>query len=182
MLAGALGLFGIAVVAWAIFVNDPLGGEPTAVVATGVPTKTPAGGRPAPPRGRIGQGPRSSATAPTDKAMRSPPAYTRLAPPPGSKTITIIDGSSGKHQDVIIPGKPSDLAPKAPADRRLLELTVTAPSRRSRPTARGRSSLYAHPRKLPAGKTDAPRIAIIVGGLGISATGTAEPSRNCRGR
>ena len=35
ILAGVLGLFGIAVVAWAIFVNDPLGGEPTAVVATG---------------------------------------------------------------------------------------------------------------------------------------------------
>ena len=42
ILAGALGLFGIAVVAWAIFVNDPLGGEPTAVVATGSPAKTPA--------------------------------------------------------------------------------------------------------------------------------------------
>ncbi len=26
-------------------------------------------------------------------------------PPPGSKTITIIDGSSGKHQDVVLPGK-----------------------------------------------------------------------------
>ena len=35
-------------------------------------------------------------------------------------------------------------------------------------------TLYAHPRKLPADKTDAPRIAIIVGGLGISATGTAD--------
>ena len=31
ILAGVLGLFGIAVVAWAIFGNDPLGGEPTAV-------------------------------------------------------------------------------------------------------------------------------------------------------
>ena len=41
ILAGVLGLFGIAVVAWAIFVNDPLGGEPTAVVATGPLAKMP---------------------------------------------------------------------------------------------------------------------------------------------
>ena len=35
-------------------------------------------------------------------------------------------------------------------------------------------TLYAHPRQMPAGKGDAPRIAIIVGGLGISASGTAD--------
>ena len=34
MLAGALGMVGLVVVLWAAFVNDPLGGEPTAVVAT----------------------------------------------------------------------------------------------------------------------------------------------------
>ena len=41
---------------------------------------------------------------------------------------------------------------------------------------------FAHPRQLPPDKTDAPRIAIIVGGLGISATGTADACRSCRGR
>ena len=40
--AGTLGLLGIAVIAWAIFVNDPLGGEPTAVVAISSPAKKPA--------------------------------------------------------------------------------------------------------------------------------------------
>ena len=65
ILAGVLGLFAIAVVAWVVFVNDPLGGEPTAVVATGPP-------------------PLSVVTPAAPK------------PPPGSKTITIIDGSSGR--------------------------------------------------------------------------------------
>jgi len=34
ILAGALGLSGLVVVAWATFVHDPLGGQPVAVVAT----------------------------------------------------------------------------------------------------------------------------------------------------
>ena len=40
LLAGALGLSGVVVVAWAALVNDPLGGEPTAVVATKAPPST----------------------------------------------------------------------------------------------------------------------------------------------
>src|SRR6185437_2104860 len=39
--AGTLALLGIAVIAWAIIVNDPLGGEPTAVAAISSPTKKP---------------------------------------------------------------------------------------------------------------------------------------------
>jgi hypothetical protein len=37
LLAGVLGVSGLVVVAWAAFVSDPLGGEPTAVVATNAP-------------------------------------------------------------------------------------------------------------------------------------------------
>ena len=33
LVAGALGVFGLVVVGWAALVNDPLGGEPVAVVA-----------------------------------------------------------------------------------------------------------------------------------------------------
>ena len=167
ILAGALGLFGIVVVAWAIFVNDPLGGEPTAVVATGSPAKPQA--KPA------GEGQQQSRhdEPPSDKAP-STTVVIPAAPPPGSKTITIIDGSSGKHQDVVIPGKSSGLAPKAPVDQRLLETTHHGAIPKIAPDGVRPFTLYAHPRKLPADKTDAPRIAIIVGGLGISATGTAD--------
>ena len=103
ILAGVLGLFGIAVVAWAIFVNDPLGGEPTAVVAT-----DPLVNKQVKPAGDGQQRSRherpSFDTAPP-ASVATPPAPT---PPPGSKTITIIDGSSGKHENVVVPGKSSD--------------------------------------------------------------------------
>jgi len=168
ILAGALGLFGIVVVAWAIFVNDPLGGEPTAVVATGSPAKPQA--KPA------GDGQQQSHRdgPPSDKAPSTTVVIPAAAPPPGSKTITIIDGSSGKQQDVVIPGKSSGSAPKAPVDQRLLETTRHGAIPKIAPDGARPFTLYAHPRKLPADKTDAPRIAIIVGGLGISATGTAD--------
>ena len=168
ILAGALGLFGIVVVAWAIFVNDPLGGEPTAVVATGSPAKPQA--KPA------GDGQQQSRHdgPPSDKAPSVKVAIPAAAPPPGSKTITIIDGSSGKQQDVVIPGKSSGSAPKAPVDQRLLETTRHGAIPKIAPDGARPFTLYAHPRKLPADKTDAPRIAIIIGGLGISATGTAD--------
>jgi hypothetical protein len=111
ILAGLLGLFGIAVLVWAIFVNDPLGGEPTAVVATGSIAK-PA----AKPHADSQPRPRTdeplSAKAPTVK-VTIPSAVT---PPPGSKTVTIIDGSSGKRQDVIIPGQSSGPVQKPPVD------------------------------------------------------------------
>ena len=171
ILAGVLGLFGIAVVAWAIFVNDPLGGEPTAVVATGPLAKMPV----KPAASSDGRqysrhdGP-SSDKAPSAK-VAIPAAVT---PPPESKTITIIDGSSGKRQDVIIPGKSSGNVQKAPADQRLLETTRHGAIPRIAPDGARPFALYARPRQLPADKTDAPRIAIIVGGIGISATGTAD--------
>jgi uncharacterized protein len=189
ILAGALGLFGIAVVAWAIFVNDPLGGEPTAVVTTGALIKTPAAsGGDGQQHGRH-DGQLADKTA-ADKATsdKAPAAKTPgdktpavsvaipadIAPPPGSKTITIIDGSSGKHQNVIVPGKSSDLAPMAPADRRLLEVTSHGAIPQISPDGVRPFILYSHPRKVPADKNGAPRIAVIVGGLGISATGTAD--------
>ena len=168
ILAGALGLFGIVVVAWAIFVNDPLGGEPTAVVAIGspvIPQAKPAGD---------GEQHSRHDGPPSDQAPSTNVVIPAAAPPPGSKTITIIDGSSGKHQDVVIPGKSSGLAPKAPVDQRLLETTHHGAIPKIAPDGVRPFTLYAHPRKLPADKTDAPRIAIIVGGLGISATGTAD--------
>jgi hypothetical protein len=169
ILAGVLGLFGIAVMAWAIFVNDPLGGEPTAVVATGPLAKMQAK-----PDGDGQQHSRYDGPS-SDKAPSASAAIPAAAPPPpGSKTITIIDGSSGKHQDVIIPGKSSGNAQKAPVDQRLLETTRHGAIPTIAPDGARPFTLYAHPRKLPAGKTDAPRIAIIVGGLGISAMGTAD--------
>jgi hypothetical protein len=114
IVAAVLGLFGIAILVWAIFVNDPLGGEPEALVATGSLAKVPA--KPA----TVDYGQQnsrhdgsSSDKAPSVKVV-TPAA---VAPLPGSKTITIIDGSSGKRQDVVIPGSSNDGAQKESANQ-----------------------------------------------------------------
>jgi polysaccharide deacetylase 2 family uncharacterized protein YibQ len=168
ILAGALGLFGIAVVVWAIFVNDPLGGEPTAVVSTSSITKKTDAAGDGQQHSRY-DGPSIAAPAATAAA---PPAT--VTPPPGSHTVTIIDGSSGKHQDVIIPGKSSSNAQMVPLDQRFLETTSHGPIPKIAADGARPLTFYSHPRQIPAGKSDAPRIAIIVAGLGISASGTAE--------
>jgi polysaccharide deacetylase 2 family uncharacterized protein YibQ len=170
LLAGVLGLFGLAMLAWAVFANDPLGGQPTAVVATVQPTpgqaKAEAGGD-----GR--QHARHDGMAGATHVAAAVVAKQAVAPPPGSKTVTIIDGSSGQSRNVVIPGKTADSA-KAPADHRLLETTrhglipkVAADG--TRPLTR-----YAQLRKVPPNEKDWPRIAVIVGGLGISASGTTD--------
>jgi hypothetical protein len=168
ILAGVLGLFGIAVVVWAIFVNDPLGGEPIAVVSTSSIAKKMDAAGDGQQHSRY-DGPSVAAPAAT---VAMPPAT--VTPPPGSHTITIIDGSSGKHQDVIIPGKSSNNTPVSPLDQRFLETTTHGAIPKIAADGARPLTFYSHPRQIPAGKSDAPRIAIIVGGLGISASGTAE--------
>jgi polysaccharide deacetylase 2 family uncharacterized protein YibQ len=170
LLTGALGLFGVAVVVWTVFVKDPLGGEPTAVVSTG-PLAKKAAEKPA------GDGQQQ---AHHDGAvLGSAPAVNvaipaQVAPPPGNKTITIIDGSSGKHEEVILPDKGSDAAPKAAGGQANLEATRQGAIPKVAADSARPFRAFAHPRQLPPDKTGAPRIAVIVGGLGISATGTAD--------
>ena len=170
ILAGLLGLFGIVVVSWAIFVNDPLGGEPVAVVAT-----NPQATAQAKPDSSGDGREHAHHDGAADKAAEnaSTPAVTAAAPP-GSKTITIIDGSSGKHQDVFVPDKSNGNAQKAPIDQRLLETTRHGAIPKISPDGARPFTVYAHPRQLVPPKSDAPRIAIVIGGLGVSASGTAD--------
>jgi uncharacterized protein len=111
ILAGILGLFAIAVVAWAIFVNDPLGGEPAAVATTGSIAKPPVK-----PDTDSQQRSRSDEPSPVKATTAKVVVAPAVTPPPGSKTITIIDGSSGKRQDVIIPGQSNGNAQKPPGN------------------------------------------------------------------
>ena len=177
LLAGILGLFGLLVVSWAVFVNDPLGGEPTAVVVA----KQPGASQAKPDSGDGKQhtrydGQAAAAPNPAQAAAAAVPATT---PPPGSKTITIFDGSSGKSQQVVIPGNSSSAAPNAPADKapvdqNMLETTRHGAIPKLGSDGRRPSALYARPRQLPANRKDSPRIAIVIGGVGISASGTAD--------
>jgi polysaccharide deacetylase 2 family uncharacterized protein YibQ len=166
LLAGVLGLFGLAMLGWALFGNDPLGGEPTAVVATVQPAPGQAeasgdGRHHARHDGMAGGTPAAAAVV----------AKRAAAPPPGSKTVTIIDGSSGQSRNVVIPGKTGDSA-KAPVDHELLETTRHGLIPKVAADGTRPLTLYANLRKVPPNKKDWPRITVIVGGLGISASGT----------
>ena len=169
ILAGALGVFGLLAVSWALFVNDPLGGEPVAVVATKLPAQAAAA---KPDEGDGKQ--HSRHDGPTDKAPDPTIAAAKVAPPPGSKTVTIIDGSSGKSQEVVIPGNSSGVPPKATIDPKMLETTRHGAIPQIAPDGTRASALFARPIELPPNRKDLPRIAIVVGGLGISASGTAD--------
>jgi polysaccharide deacetylase 2 family uncharacterized protein YibQ len=182
LLAGLLGLTGLVVVAWAALVNDPLGGEPIAVVAT----KAPGAGQPT-----MAGGDGKEHSRHDGMAAQTPDMAKKEAAPPGSKTITIIDGSSGESKSVLIPGM-SDSAgeghaadqPKGKlsaksggmkaADPKLLETTRHGQIPKIAADGARAAVVYAHPRPLPAGRKDSPRIAIVIGGLGVSASGTAD--------
>src|SRR5207237_6712919 len=144
LLAGALGLSGVVVVAWAAFVNDPLGGEPVAVVGTKLSPAIQAGRdsdgkQHARHDGMAGSAPDALAAA----------AKTAAPPPPGSKTVTIIDGSSGARQQVTIPGTADDGASKPLLEPKLIEATRHGAIPKIGPDGVRSSTRYAHPRELP---------------------------------
>src|SRR5882757_3076842 len=98
-IAVVLGLVLTAFIGFALFNDNPLGGEPVARVALG-PTKSSSGEKAAEGHGE----PAKEAKSATEAAKQ---------PPAGQKTITIIDGSSGARHDVVVAG---DGAEKVEAD------------------------------------------------------------------
>lgn len=178
--AGLIGLtlFIAAFGGWALFGDNPFGGEPMAVVAVapatddGPPVIKPDAKKPSDAAGPNGTdpvaGPRHS-----EGPAGAPPAPT---PPPGSKTVTIIDGSSGKRQEVVIPGNtPAGGQTQTPAlDERLTESTRHGLIPKLAPDGTRSADAYSRAAVPLPGKPDAPRIALVVTGLGISAAGTAD--------
>jgi uncharacterized protein len=159
IVAGALGLFGLVAVGWAMFGNDPLGGQPVAVVST-TPADAGAGSK------KAGH-PQATASA----AIPGPTA--KAAVPAGGRTITIIDGSSGTHHDVVVPGSGGS-TPNRAGGHALLQKSSAAPIPKLAAAGGNRPFVrYASRFQVPANRKDAPRIAIVVGDLGISDTATA---------
>jgi len=168
-----LGLFLVTFVGFILFNDNPLGGEPVARIAI----------RPAQPE------PEKPA-----KAVASDATEAKSASAPGAavehKTVTIIDGSSGAHHDVVIGGEAEDRVakedkvakteppgPAAPAimtgiDPRLLE--------------KGRYGMIPmvadgiKPFTAYAGEVDSakaarmPTVSIVVSGLGVGAAKTTD--------
>ena len=166
-IAVLMGLFLLAFLGFAVFNDNPLGGEPGARVAI----------RAAPPGEK-------SATAPAGvqaPVVKSAAELAKQADPAGKKTITIIDGSSGARHDVVVSGDApdkveSEAAPAVMAgiDQRLLE--------KSRYGMIPVAADGLKPFTAYAGGSDADRaraarmpvIAIVIGGLGVGAAKTSD--------
>jgi polysaccharide deacetylase 2 family uncharacterized protein YibQ len=161
LIAGALTLCLSTAAGWALFVDDPFGGEPMVVVSMA--------GREAP------QAQKASGPAPT--AQKNPNAVTTAVADPdasGAPTVTIIDGSTGKRQTVQV-GQSTDnktAKPGAGIDPRLLETSRHGMIPKIAPDGTRPAEAYARPVK--ADRAGGPRIAIVIGGLGVGANGTSE--------
>ncbi len=163
-LAALLGLFLLAFAGFAIFSDNPLGGEPIAHVALRQPDQ--AGGKPSP-----------AASSPAPKSATTEAATGER------KTVTIIDGSSGARHDVTIsgsgdipdtaePGSASAPTMMAGVDQRLLEksrygmIPVVADGLKPF-TAYAAEADRARAAKMPV-------VAIVIGGLGVGAAKTTD--------
>ncbi len=155
-----LGLILVAFAGFAMFGDNPLGGEPVARIA-------------------INEG-----AKPEDKPAAKPDAKAERGGAPAAKpegdrkTVTIIDGSSGARREVPIGSGDSETAEQAPAspmagvDPRLLEksrygmIPVVADGLKP-------FTVYAADADR-AKAAQMPTIAIVIGGLGVGAAKTAD--------
>jgi hypothetical protein len=112
-LAVLLGLVLVGFGGVALFNDNPLGGEPMARIALGMPPPAVADDKRAP----AGQ------AEPVAKSPAKTPAAAGDAK--DAKTVTIIDGSSGKRQDVVIGA--ADPADKGDGDAPALAMTGIDP-------------------------------------------------------
>jgi hypothetical protein len=176
--AGVLGLFLGAFVLWAAFRADPFGGEPMVVVPIDH-SGTKEAGNPKSGPGRY-DGPTG---APSQTAASTPPAAAAPpAPAPNTRIVSIIDGKTGQRQEVTIPGpadaEPAPGAPHAraamPIDQKFVEMTTQGPLPKIAADGVRPADAFSQPVKALPGKPDAPRIALLVDGLGVSATTSAD--------
>jgi hypothetical protein len=156
--AGTLAATITVFVLWAIIAQDPMGGEPHARVSITAPETLEANAPKAP--------------APRPDAPRQEQAATQPDKPAGT-TITIIDGSSGKRQEVTIPNTTD--SKRTAAETRLLEASRHGQIPRIAPDGTRPADAYARKAAISEkGTPDGPQIAIIIGGLGVSASSTAD--------
>jgi polysaccharide deacetylase 2 family uncharacterized protein YibQ len=171
-LAVAAGMLGLLVVAfvWVGIVNNPRGGEPFVVVGIENSEKQKQAS-PSPPA--------VSEQKPSTDAKPDDPTK----PPPGSQTVTIIDGKSGARQEVVIrnvdpsipaiPANAEAVGSLSAVDPRLVETSRHGPIPRMASDGTRPLDAYASAGAQAADRKIA-RIAIVVGGLGIGGATTSE--------
>jgi polysaccharide deacetylase 2 family uncharacterized protein YibQ len=164
-IATLLGLFLLGFIGFAIFNDNPMGGEPLVRVAI--------------PPGLSGE---KSAAAPAEAAAHGKDKATaeaKSAAPAGQKTVTIIDGSSGARQDVVVSGEAADKAAgdAAPATMVGINPKLLEKSRYGMIpiSAEGLKPFTAYAAATDAAKAAKnPIVSIVVTGLGIGAAKTAD--------
>ena len=172
----------------AMFGNDPLGGEPIAIAPATVSTDAAAA--------------TDAPTTPPGAPPAGAPAVKTGAPttPPGAKTVTIIDGGTGERRDIVIPTSPEggqggggqgggtqggagqggqNGQPGAANDPRLTEPSRHGPLPKIAQDGTRPSEAFARPAKANGsnganGKSNGPRVAIVIGGLGIGTNTTTD--------
>ncbi len=177
VIAAALAIFLGVFVLWAIIGDDPFGGEPMVAVpvdlhAAMMPKKSEQASAPdtAPPAGQAAA--RNDGPFNGPAVISSPPSQSNAA---NTKTVTIIDGKTGERQEVVIPaGNSPGPADTTAPERKFVEMSSHGPVPKIAADGVRPAEAFARPVKPIPGKPDAPRVALIVGGLGISASVTAD--------
>src|SRR6202035_5188764 len=171
VMAAVLTLFLGVFVVWAVVENNPFGGEPIVVVPInlhpGPAAKTADGQAP----------PKIVAVEPDAPAAAQAAPGQTAAPPAATKTITIIDGKTGDRKEVAIPAPANDAAAAPDAgllDQKFLEMSAHGAIPKIAADGVRPADAFAHPAKTLPGKPDAPRLALIVSALGVSASATAD--------
>jgi hypothetical protein len=165
VVAAVLTLFFGVFTLWAIVGDDPFGGEPKVAVPIDLHAATTVD--------------KSDAPAASQVAGGAPATGHYDGPPPASaptKTVTIIDGKTGARKEVAIAPVTNDTSPaeSAPLDQKFVEMTPHGPIPKIAADGVRPAEAFARPVKPLPGKPDAPRIALIVGGLGVSASATSD--------
>lgn len=161
-LAVLLGLFLVGFTGFALFTDDPLGGEPKARIVLR---------QPGPEAGK------AAAAAPTP-AEPGTPARQQQAASGGQQTVTVIDGSSGKRQDFVIGGDPAKgggepaAVPMAGIDQRLLEKSRYGMIPMMADGLKPFTVYAAEADRAKAARM--PVVAVVVGGLGVGAVKTVD--------
>jgi uncharacterized protein len=192
IIAGGLAAFLGAFVLWAVVADDPFGGEPMAAVPANLQIAAKSSET----------APTAQPTVSLEAAQQhAGPAATTAVPPAAgalanTTTITIIDGKTGARQEIVVPAPANSAAPvnaasasaapgnpaagsaapinAAPPDQKFVEITPHGPIPKIAADGTRPVDAFARPVQPLSGKPDAPRIALIVGGLGVGANATAD--------
>ena len=171
IIAGALALFLAVFVLWAAMADDPFGGEPVAVAPIHLP---PA----APKKTSAAKNSQEASTTPAAPNGNGGPVKVQTgdAGKPDTTTINIINGTTGAKQEVTIPA-PADAAGRPagpPIDQKFVEMSPQGPLPKIAADGVRPATAFAEPVNPIPGKPDAPRIALIISGLGVSAKDTVD--------